>query len=96
MDIINIEENKIMNELYFLGMDIAEETKTLVDFTTITCTNGMTENELKAYKLGITNTISALKSVIEHEYGIAVVNIEGLELPTELSIDEVEEYFLDN
>lgn len=85
-----------MNELYFLGMDIVEETKTLVDFTTITCTNGMTEDELKAYKLGVTNTISALKSVIGHENDMVVINIEGLEIPTELSIDEVEEYIFDN
>jgi hypothetical protein len=82
-----------MNELYFLGMDIAEETKTLVDFITITCTNGMTESELKVYKLGITNTISALKSVIGKENNILVINIEGLEIPTEFSMDEIEEYY---
>jgi hypothetical protein len=80
-----------MNELYFMGMDIVEETKTLVDFTTITCTNGMTDNELRAYKLGITNTISALKSVVR-DNNMTVVNIDGLEIPTELSIDELEVY----
>ena len=82
-----------MNELYFLGMDIAEETKTLVDFTTITCTNGMAESELRAYKLGIENTVSALKSVIGRENDMPVINIEGLDIPTELSIDELEEYY---
>jgi hypothetical protein len=92
MDIINIKENKTMNELYFLGMDIVEETKTLVNFTTITCTNGMTDSELKAYKLGIDNTISALKATIEAG-NMAVVNIQGFDVPTELSVDEVEEYY---
>lgn len=82
-----------MNELYFLGMDIVEETKTLVDFTTATCTNGMTENELKAYKMGIDNTVSALKAVLQSD-DMAVVNIEGFEVPTELSVDEVEEYYI--
>lgn len=80
-----------MNELYFLGMDIVEETKTLVDFTEITCTNGMTENELAAYKMGIKNTISALKSVL-NDNDLLVININGLEIPTELSIEELEEY----
>jgi len=81
-----------MNELYFLGMDVVEETKVLVDFTTITSTDGMTESELKAYKMGIENTISALKATLESD-DIVVLNIEGLEVPTELSIDEVEEYY---
>lgn len=85
-----------MNELYFLGMDIAKETQSIIDSTTVACTNGMAESEFKAYKLGIANTISALKAVIGHEDDMAVINIEGIEIPTELSLDEVEEFFLDN
>ena len=80
-----------MNELYFVGMDILEETKTLVDFTTITCTDGMTDSELKAYQLGIKNTISALKTVLTDDE-MMVINIPGLDIQTEFSIDEVEEY----
>lgn len=82
-----------MNELYFVGMDIVEETKTLVDFTTITCTDGMTDSELKAYQLGIKNTISALKTVLTDDE-MMVINIPGLDIQTEFSIDEVEEYCL--
>lgn len=85
-----------MNELYFLGMDIVKETKTLIDFTTITCTKGMTENELRAYKLGVENTISAVKAVIEPENDTVVINIDELEIPIELSIDEVEGYIFNN
>jgi hypothetical protein len=84
-----------MNELYFLGMDIAKETKSIIDSTAVVCTNGMTESELKAYTLGITNTISALKAVIGHEDDMAVINIEGIEIPTELSLDELANYFFD-
>jgi hypothetical protein len=80
-----------MNELYFVGMDIVEETKTLVDFTTITCTDGMTDNELRAYKLGVENTLSALKAMLSND-GVVAINIPGLDIQTELSIDEVEEY----
>lgn len=83
-----------MNELYFLGMDIAEETKILVNMTAITCTDGMTESELAAYKMGIENTISALKATIR-ENDVPVVDIVGIEIPTELSIDELENYYCD-
>lgn len=81
-----------MKELYFLGMDIVEETKALVNFTEITCTNGMTESELKTYKMGIENTISALKSVLQDNDAL-VVNISGMEIPTEISSYEFEEYY---
>lgn len=82
-----------MNELYFLGMDIVEETRSISKFSTIICTNGMTESELKAYELGIENALSALKSVIATEGKMATVNIEGLDAPTELTVDELQEYY---
>lgn len=82
-----------MHELYFLGMDIVEETRTISKFSTILCTDGMTESELKAYELGIENALSALKSVIATDGAMAVVNIEGFDVPTELTIDELQEYY---
>lgn len=81
-----------MNELYFLGMDIVEEVKTFSDITTIACTDGMTNNELDAYNLGVKNTISALAALL-NENDMPVVNIIGLDIATELTIDELEEYF---
>lgn len=86
-----------MDELFFVGVDIVEETKTLVDFTTITCTNGMTESELSAYKLGIKNTIEALKGVLFVDCANeCVVNVSGMDIPTELTIDDLETLFIDN
>lgn len=82
-----------MNELYFLGMDIVEETRDISKFSTILCTDGMTENELKAYELGIENALSALKSVIATEGKMVTVNIDGLDAPIELTIDELQEYY---
>lgn len=84
----------MMNELYFLGTDVVVEVKDLMKFTTITATDGMAENELKAYNLGIDHTITALKAVLNGE-GLPVVHITGLEVPTELSIEEVAECFED-
>lgn len=83
-----------MNELYFLGMDIVEETRNISKFSEIICTDGMTESELKAYRMGIENTLSALKTSLETESNIVVVNIEGLDAPTELTVDELQEYCL--
>ena len=40
----------------------------------------------------IKNTISALKSVLS-DNNLSVININGLEIPTVLSIDELEEYY---
>ena len=82
-----------MNELYFLGMDIIEETKNFLKLSQLLCTDGMTENELKAYNMGIENVLSALSSMIE-ESDLPVLNINGLEIQTELSIDDIEEYYL--
>lgn len=83
-----------MNELYFLGMDIVEETRNISKFSEILCTDGMTESELKAYELGIENVLSALKSVVARDGEMTVINIEGLDTPTELTVDELQEYYL--
>ena len=82
-----------MHELYFLGMDIVEETRTISKFSEILCTDGMTESELKAYELGIENALSALKSVVATNGELTVINIEGLDVPTELTVDEIQEYY---
>lgn len=80
-----------MNELYFLGMDIVEEVKNILNISEILCTNGMTDVELAAYKMGIANALSALESVIEED-GMPVVNMKGMEVPTELTVDDLETY----
>ena len=81
-----------MNELYFVGMDIIEETKMLVDFTTSICTDGMTENELKAYKLGVANTMSALREVLSSAGKELVVHINGIEIQEEFDVVDLENY----
>ena len=79
-----------MDELFFVGMDIVEETKSIVNAATPFCTNGMTESEIEAYNLGIKNTLSALQGVIyvdaENEFAL---NINGLDTPTEFTADDL-------
>lgn len=82
-----------MNELYFLGMDIVEETKQIANFTDAVVTIGMNENELKAYRLGVSNMLSALKTVLENDDDNAyVLHIQGIDKLTEFTLDEIETY----
>lgn len=82
-----------MNEVYFLGMDIIEETKTIVNFSELVCTNGMSDNELKAYKMGVANALSALNAVLEvDDSNACALHMSGLEVATEFTLDEIESY----
>ena len=81
-----------MNELYFLGMDIVEEVKSMVNATMFVCTDGMEENELRAYKMGVKNVLSALDTMV-YDSELPVININGMDIPTEFSIDEVEAFY---
>ena len=81
-----------MSELYFVGADIIVETKNLLNLTSVVCTDGMDENELKAYYMGVENTLSALKAIVE-ESELPVINMTGMEIQTELSIEDLEEYY---
>ena len=81
-----------MNDVYFIGMDIAEETKILMDFTESAATTNMADNESAAYIMGVKNTLSALKSVLETENREFVVNIPGLEIQEEFDIADLEHY----
>ena len=81
-----------MHELCFLGMDIFEETREVNHFFTMLCTDGMTENELRAYNLGVDNALSALASIIDENNSMLIVHINELDTPIELTIDELYEY----
>jgi hypothetical protein len=74
-------------------MDIVEETRAISKFSTIICTDGMTENEIKAYELGIENALSSLKSVLATEHDMVAVNIKDFDIPTELTFDELQECY---
>lgn len=82
-----------MHELYFLGMDIINETRAISRLTATLCTDGMTENELNAYNLGVENVLSALKAVLETEHNVVAVHIDEFDIPTELTFEELQEYY---
>ena len=79
--------NKYEN-LIFIAMNISNETKTMVDGTTTMCTKGMTENEKKAYEMGIKNTIIALDMLLEDNEW-ATVNINCMDRIEEIDCDKL-------
>ena len=70
--------NKYEN-LIFIAMNISNEIKTMVDSITTMCTKSMTENEKKAYEMGINNTIIALNMLLEDNDEWATVNINCMD-----------------
>ena len=73
----------------FIAMDIARQTKALIDetLTNGTC-KGMTIPERKAYEMGIQNTLSALIAILSADDDEYVVHISGKENIEEYTTDE--------
>ena len=85
-----------MDELFFTGMDVVKETKNIVNAATQDCTRGMTDSELQAYNLGITNTLSALKGIVSNNcVNEFILHIDNFGTPTEFIHDDLIRY-LDN
>jgi hypothetical protein len=83
-----------MSELLFVGMDVVKEVNDVINSTMSACTNGMTENELAAYKLGVLNTASALEQIIESVDEGVVVNINGIDMQREFDVEDLVDQFL--
>lgn len=79
-----------MPDALFITMDIPKETRKLLDSVTEahTVTEGMTDSELKAYQMGIGNTLSALEAVLESD-DERVVHMDGTDIPTEMDFYEI-------
>lgn len=74
-------------DVLLTGMDIPNETRKLLSRFTDTVTNGMTDNELKAYELGVENTIRAMQAVINIDQ--VVFHIEGHDRMEEFDLDDL-------
>ena len=74
-----------LNDLLFTGMDITNETRKMLKRVN---NDAMTENERKAYALGVENTLSALEALLDSDENL-IVHEAGLGLPTEYDIDDL-------
>ena len=86
-----------MHDVMFVGMNIENEVKKLVNSKEKIITNGMNESELRAYRLGIKNTISAIDTVFNSEDDYtAVVQVKWLDKPEEFTFEDINALFEDN
>jgi hypothetical protein len=74
-----------LRDILLTGMDIPNETRKLLSRFTVT--DGMTEGELKAYEMGVENTIRAIQALINIDQ--IVFHLEGNDCIEEFDIDDL-------
>ena len=78
-----------LRELLFIGIDIPNETrKLLAEFD---LTNGMTDSELKAYEMGVENTLRATRALLEH-LDQPIFHASGYDVVEEFDLDDLIEF----
>lgn len=73
-----------LRDVLLTGMDIPNETRKVLSKFTVT--NGMTEGELKAYEMGIENTLRATRALLNLDQ--LVFHLEGHDCIEEFDLDE--------
>ena len=81
-----------MDELLFVGVPIEKEVLALLDKVKNQVCDGMTDSEKRAYDMGITNATLAISSLLEAD-DMPKLYMPNLEISTEMTLDEVKEYF---
>lgn len=81
-----------MDELFFIGTPIEKETRSILDKVTEQVCIGMTDSEKKAYETGVENTFRAMEALLECD-DEPKLYMPNLEISTEMTLEEVKEYF---
>ena len=81
-----------MDELLFVGVPIIKETRAILDNVTEQVCDGMTDSEKRAYDMGIVNTLRAMECLLECD-NEPKLYMPHLEISTEMTLDDVMEYF---
>lgn len=79
-----------MKEVLFLGTNVVEEVSEVLNQKEETITSGMTETELKAYKLGVSNTLSTFDTFMNDYSADYVIHMN------EKKAGEAEEFTYEN
>ena len=83
-----------LRDLLFTGMDVPNETRKLLAQVTVTVTDGMTESELRAYEMGVENTLRATRALLEIDQ--LVFHVKGYEVMEEFDLDDLIEIVEDH
>lgn len=74
-----------LRDVLLTGMDIPNETRKILSKFTVT--DGMTESELRAYKMGVENTLRAMRALINLDQ--IVFHLEGHDCIEEFDLDDL-------
>lgn len=80
-----------LRDILFTGMDISKEVRHLLHTVEASTVNGMTASEHKAYKMGIENTLSAMKALLDQDEHI-VFHLKDHDCMEEFDLDELIEF----
>lgn len=75
-----------LRDVLLTGMNVINETRKLLSRFTVT--DGMTESELKAYEMGVENTLRAAQVLLEEDPHI-VFHIEDHSWQEEFDLDDL-------
>lgn len=74
-----------LRDVLLTGMDVPNETRKIVSQFTVT--DGMTESELKAYEMGVENTLRAARALLNLDQ--LVFHLEGHDCIEEFNLREI-------
>jgi hypothetical protein len=84
-----------MDELIFCGIDIPAKVEEISTRLANRLRFEMSDNELRSYKLGVMNTISILRGLVDDDCCV-FVHIPNLDYEKEFTFDELEKLWLYN
>ena len=76
-----------LRDILLTGMDIPNEAKKLMD--KLTSINGMTEDEERAYRFGVSEAFRAVRTVLNLDDDHIVFHLEGHDCMEEFDLDEL-------
>ncbi len=80
-----------INDVTFWGVNIPNEVERLAKKLERNCTNGMTKTELEAYRLGVKNTLSFTKQLLDGCMADANIGENAIVFYNPI-IDKIEEF----
>ena len=79
-----------LRDILLTGMDIPKEAEKLMD--KLTSINGMTEDEERAYKFGVSEALRAVRTVLNLDDDHIVFHLEGHDCIEEFDLDDLIEF----
>ena len=76
-----------LRDILLTGMDIPNEAQKLMD--KLTSINGMTEDEERAYRFGVSEALRAVRTVLNLDDDHIVFHLEGHDCMEEFDLDDL-------